>query len=321
MAQLTVVICTHNRSALLTRTLQSLYRAQIPAGGVQVLVVANHCSDDTHQVLEAQTRLTPPGVQLRWFAEPTKGKSHALNAAMRVIDTPLVSFVDDDQRADHLFLQSTCDAAAQWPDADLLCGKLIPDWDGSEPAWVHETGPYRIYPLPVPNFDLGEAAQWLTPDIGIPSGGNLIVRSHWLQRVGEFSTALGPVGHDLGGSEDSEWVLRALGLGARLLYAPGVVQRHHIDPERLQLGFLLQLTYKRTASTIGLLNQAPLPARVPVWAWRKLLGYVVRSITALSAQRRRFYLMRSAAALGEIAGYRQAAKRPDVRPLQPGGSA
>jgi GT2 family glycosyltransferase len=170
---------------------------------------------------------------IRWFAEPIKGKSHALNAALRVVRSDLVTFVDDDQRVDSDFLTATCAAAQQVPEADLFCGRLLPDWDGSEPSWVHDSGPYRIYPLPVPTFDLGGSPVWLNAETAIPSGGNFTVRLSWLKRVGDFSTDLGPVGHDLGGSEDSEWLLRALGKGAKLLYQPSIIQRHHIDPKRL----------------------------------------------------------------------------------------
>jgi hypothetical protein len=54
--------------------------------------------------------------------------------------------------------------------------------------------------------------------------------------AGQFSTELGPHGHDLGGGEDSEYVLRALMRGVRCQYVPDVVQHHYVDTERLKLG-------------------------------------------------------------------------------------
>lgn len=305
MPELTVVICTHNRAALLTRTLESLLAAKRPPVDVELLVVANDCSDDTHRLLETRASRAYGRLAIRWLAEPKKGKSHALNAALRAVRGNLVAFVDDDQRADPGFLTATCATAARVPEADLMCGRLLPDWDGSEPSWVHDAGPYRIFPLPVPNFDLGNAPVWLNADTAIPSGGNITVRTPCLRRVGDFSTDLGPVGHDLGGSEDSEWLLRALRQGSKLLYEPSIVQRHHIDAARLSMGFLLRLTFKRTASTVGLVGAAvESNSTAPLWTYRKLASYCGRAVTSLSANRRRFYLMRSAAALGEIAGYR-----------------
>lgn len=306
-ALLTVVICSHDRAELLRRCLDHLDAAQRPTEGVQVLVVANHCSDGTHAMLEARAgqAAAVDRLSLRWVAEPTKGKSHALNRALAEVDTPLLAFIDDDQRVDAGYLVAVCAAAREQPDAALLCGRLLPDWDGSEPRWVHETGPYRIYPLPVPTFDLGATPRWLTADIAVPSGGNAVVRTAWAARIGPFSTRLGPIGHDLGGSEDSDWFLRALQQGARLYYVPAAVQYHHIDGHRLRLRFLLRLTYKRTASTVGLPGSMPGPGGAPLWAWRKFAGYALRALTAWRGDRRRFYLMRSAAALGEIVGHRR----------------
>lgn len=310
---LTVVICTHNRARLLARCLESLNAARRPSEGVQILVVANHCSDGTHEMLAAYMNDPGDRLPLRWLAEPTKGKSHALNLALREVDTALLAFTDDDQRVEAGYLEAIRDVARDVPEADLICGRLLPDWDGTEPAWVHDQGPYRIYPLPVPNFDLGPQPRWLTADIAVPSGGNMVIRTPWAARVGPFSSELGPVGHDLGGSEDSEWFLRALQLGARLYYTPAVVQHHLIETERFALGFLLRLTYKRTASTVGLPGAVMGPPGVPLWAYRKLARYTLLAMTSLPANRRRFYLMRAAAALGEITGYRRLAQAPHGR--------
>ena len=74
MPRLTVLICTHNRAALLERTLAALNAAARPAGwDVGVLVAANACTDDTHAFLDryaggAESRGDLP---LAWFPEPT----------------------------------------------------------------------------------------------------------------------------------------------------------------------------------------------------------------------------------------------------------
>lgn len=302
MPRLTVLICTHDRAALLDKALQSLEAAERPAGwDVEVLVAANACHDRTHALLEARAGSALP---LSWFAEPTPGKSHALNSAMPRVTGDIVAFVDDDHRVDARYLVSVCEAADAYASADLFCGRILPDWDGTEPAWVHDTGPYRIYPLPVPRFDKGNQPMELNADRGVPGGGNLFLRTPWLARVGSFATDLGPTGHDLGGSEDLDWVLRALRLGARLQYVPSVVQYHHVDASRLKLGYLLRKAYKRTASTVrvdGDGNAAAGP-RIPRYLYRKVAEYAIKACTALGSARRRFFLVRTAAALGEVAG-------------------
>jgi GT2 family glycosyltransferase len=305
MPRLTVLICTHDRAGLLAKALASLDTAERPSGwSVDILVAANACQDGTHALLEQRAAAGAPALPLSWFAEPKPGKSNALNSAMPRIASDLVAFVDDDHRVDGAYLRAICEAAEAHPEADLFCGRILPDWDGSEPPWVHDTGPYRIYPLPVPRFDQGDVARELTPDQAIPGGGNLFLRTPWLQRVGRFATDLGPTGHDLGGSEDLDWVLRALQLGARLRYVPGMIQYHHVDTARLTLGYVIRKAYKRTASTVRVEPRADRSPRVPRYLYRKVAVYAIKALTSFGSARRRFFLVRTAAALGEMAGHR-----------------
>ena len=300
---LTILICTHNRAVLLMRTLEYLNAARLPPGWqVDVLVVANACNDDTQQQLNRLQDASTAGLPLAWIEEPAPGKSNALNRAMPLLKSKLVAFVDDDHRVAPDYLVNVCLAAERYPDVGLFCGRILPDWDGSEPKWVHDRGGYRIFPLPVPRFDLGDEPKALGLDAAIPGGGNLFLRTEWLSRVGDFSPDFGPTGHDLGGAEDLEWVKRALKLGAQLQYVPDVVQYHYVDCARLRLPYLMKKAYMRSDSTVRLRDDLSVEG-IPLYMYRKLLEYLLAAITALSWARRRFYLVRLAAALGEARGY------------------
>jgi arylsulfatase A-like enzyme/glycosyltransferase involved in cell wall biosynthesis len=298
---LTILICTHNRADLLARVLASLNAAKRPAPPVEILVVANACTDDTVAQMQAyQARQADQGwLPLRLLEVPTPGKSHALNSAIPELNSELTAFVDDDHRVDKNYLVAIVHAAQTWPDAGLYCGRILPDWDGTEPSWVHEDGPYRIYPLPIPRYDQGEQFKTITAEEGpIPGGGNLVVRRHVFERVGQFSTELGPQGHDLGGGEDSDYVLRALTRGERCQYTPDILQYHYVDTERLQIDYLLKKSYQRTRSIARIHGSGS----VPIYMWRKLAEYGFHSVFSLSWAKRRFYWVRTAAAMGEIQG-------------------
>lgn len=308
MTALTILICTHNRSDLLERVLASLNAAKRPAMPVQILVAANACTDDTVERMQAYQihQAAKDWLPLRLIEVPTPGKSHALNRAIPEIDTELTAFVDDDHRVDENYLVAIEQATATWPDAGLYCGRILPDWDGSEPAWVHDDGPYRIYPLPVPRYDQTNTPKTITAEEGpIPGGGNLVVRREVFGLAGEFSTELGPHGHDLGGGEDSEYVLRAMHRGVRCQYTPDMVQHHYVDTERLRLGYLLKKSFQRTRSTSRIHGNG----RVPLFMWRKLAEYGFHGLFSLSWARRRFYWIRTAAALGEVQGRRESGYR------------
>jgi arylsulfatase A-like enzyme/GT2 family glycosyltransferase len=305
---LTVLICTHNRADLLERALASLNAATRPMMPVGILVVANACTDDTVARMQAyQARQdAEKWLPLQVLEEPAPGKSHALNRAISELRTELTAFVDDDHRVDKGYLTAIEHAARLWPDAGLYCGRILPDWDGTEPAWVHDTGPYRIYPLPVPRYDQSDRPKIITAEEGpIPGGGNLVVRRRVFDVTGEFSTELGPHGHDLGGGEDSEYVLRAMVRGIRCQYTPDMIQFHFVDTDRLKLGYLLRKSYQRTRSTSRIHGNG----RVPLYMWRKLAEYGFHSILSLSWAKRRFYLVRTAAALGEVHGRRESGHR------------
>jgi arylsulfatase A-like enzyme/GT2 family glycosyltransferase len=323
MQSLTVLICTHNRAELLARVLTSLNQARRPADwSVRLLVAANACSDGTHDLLENywRTCVESGAIALEWFAEPTPGKSHALNSAIPRLTGDIVTFVDDDHRVDADYLINICRAAQAYPEATMFCGRILPDWNGSEPAWVHDEGPYRIYPLPVPRYDQGGKPTPIYAETGpLPGGGNLFLRVDVFSRSGGFSTELGPKGHDLGGGEDSAFVLHAVTSGERLQYVPDVLQHHYVDVERLQFSYLLRKAYQRSRSVSRVHHEG---GRVPLYMWRKLTEYGAKAALPLNWPRTRFYLMRVAATLGEMRGLHEAAQqnraaavsRPATRP-------
>ncbi len=310
MQSLTVLICTHNRAELLARVLTSLNQAGRPADwSVRLLVAANACSDDTHDLLEnyLHNHVETGAIELEWFAEPTPGKSYALNSAIPRLTGDIVTFVDDDHRVDADYLVNICRAAQAYPEATMFCGRILPDWDGSEPAWVHDEGPYRIYPLPVPRYDQGVNPTPIYAETGpLPGGGNLFLRVDVFARSGGFSTELGPKGHDLGGGEDSAFVLHAVTSGERLQYVPDVLQHHYVDVERLQFSYLLRKAYQRSRSVSRVHHEG---GRVPLYMWRKLAEYGAKSAIPLNWPRTRFYLMRVSATLGEMRGLHEAAQK------------
>jgi hypothetical protein len=65
----------------------------------------------------------------------------------------------------------------------------------------------------------------------------------------------------------------------------------------------MQKAFVRSASTVRLKKNQN--NGVPNYMYRKLLGYLFFALSAFGSARRRFYLVRLAAALGETRGYQQ----------------
>jgi len=307
--KLSIVICTHNRRALLARTVESINRARRPTGWeVELVVIANACSDATVAWLSDYPGRFPEGLRLTFEEEPTPGKSRALNRALTLVDGELIVFADDDHRVAPGWLEAVAGAAEAYPETLCFCGRVLPDWEGTEPGWVHDDGPYRIRPYPVPKFDMGEEPALISLDSFLPGGGNLFFRPSLLDVVGGFDPSLGPRGHNLAGGEDVSFVVRTLSAGLEIRYVPDALQYHYVDPDRLTWRYILRKGYQRSRD---LRCSTPPPAGrqwggVPLYLFPQLLIQLWRAAATLDADRRRHYCVRTASTLGEIHGYRRA---------------
>ncbi len=299
----TVVICTYNRSSLLMRTIESLNQAARPVNcDLSLLIVANTCTDDSviHLQRYRETYKESNNLPLEFEEEKRPGKSHALNHAIESIEDGYLCFVDDDHRVDINYFASISMAIKTYEQANIFCGRIIPDWSGREPDWVHMEGKFRIYPLPIPDFQLGNKPLLVSAKTRLPGGGNLIVHRSIFESTGLFSTELGPKGHDLLGSEDSEFILRALSVGEVIQYIPDIIQYHYVDNNRLKLSYLVVKSFQRTRSIT--LATKPAKAPIPRYLWRKLMNYFAGILFSFNVNKIRFYLMRFASTMGEMMG-------------------
>jgi hypothetical protein len=221
--EVSVVITTHNRSALLAQTLECVLH-QSTRVAYEVIVVDNNSSDDTPHVVEqyvAQQR-----VAVRYLFAPRQGVSHGRNAGIRAARAALIAFIDDD-----------CCAAPDWigtikavfddrPDIDCVGGKVLPCWTTRPPAWLNSR-----HWSPVALTDHGDSI--LSVNAGTPLcliGANLAVRREVFDRVGLFSL-------DFSRSEDHEWELRFYGAGGLALYVPSLVTTTVVPAHRCTKGY------------------------------------------------------------------------------------
>ena len=299
--RLAVVICTYNRSASLTQTLTSLYACGYAGQEcVDIVVVANNCSDDTLERLADFKAAHPQdALKLSWIEEPKAGKSHALNAAIAHCPHDVLCFIDDDQKVETGFLGNLLNGMDAYPDEAIYCGRIWPAWDGSEPSWVHTQGDYAIPIRPFPEFDLGRHSIVIAPQDRYPSGGNIIVRRQVFDAAGLFSVGLGPTGHNLAGGEDHDFLMRAVGKGFSIRYLPSVRQLHAIDAKRMSAPYTLRKSFLRTRANLLIRQDAPRPR---LYMFRKILEHLGSALFTQQADRRFFYLVRFAASLGELTG-------------------
>ncbi len=127
-----VVLCSHNGGAKLPRTLEALERVEKPDPGTEIIFVDNASTDDTFSKFPESMA----GADVIRLSEPRRGKSVALNTAIRAARGTYIAFLDDDVRPERGWLRAYLDAARQFPDTNVFCGQVRPDFETEPSDWL-----------------------------------------------------------------------------------------------------------------------------------------------------------------------------------------
>jgi glucosyl-dolichyl phosphate glucuronosyltransferase len=223
---ITVVICTYNRSGSLATTLTSVAAMAVSESVEwEVLVVDNNSTDKTRDLCERFCGRYPG--RFRYLFEPQQGLSHARNAGIREARGQIIAFTDDDVTVETTWLQNlTADLLnEEWAGAG---GRILPARQFTLPKWLSARTLREGGALPI--FDAGETECSLNQ---APYGANMAYRKCMFKRYGLFRTELGRQGDNLISSEDVEFGRRLLQAGERLRYVSSATVYHAVSEERL----------------------------------------------------------------------------------------
>jgi glycosyltransferase involved in cell wall biosynthesis len=295
-----VIICTYNRAERLRRVLETL-NASIVNSAIswEVVVVDNNSSDHTSAVVDAMARACP--VLLRYVFESRQGKSNALNRGIATAGGELLLFTDDDVEVAPDWIQRMVEGFADVP-CSAIGGRIVAAWNGAAPSWYSDRGPYRLMAAIV-QYEHGDTPFFTTHP---PFGANLAIRKPALESIGGFRVDLGPnatQGAVGGGAEDTELCNRLLAAGHRILYLPGAVVYHPVEPERTTRRYFEQwyFRYGRAIARQTTLNDPG--ARilgVPRYLLRIVATDVLRWWSAVGEKPRFFNRLRVYQTLGVI---------------------
>lgn len=269
---LDVIIATHNRSALLSRAVESVFAATKPAElAFTVVVVDNGSTDGTSET--ARQLCKKFGRAVRYVFEPGGGKSQALNTGILATSGQLIGMIDDDEEVHEDWLVEVA-RAFETPDVDFVGGPYVPRLSAEAPDWLP-----REYLGALGWADNGTRPAAYGPTFdGILKGGNAVIRRATLERVGPYATYLGPTPeYRLMSCEDEDMYQRLLASGARGRYVPQLIVYHHVGPERLTRSYFRRWCFWRGVSQ-GLRErgrrekEVPRVAGIPRW----ILGAAVR---------------------------------------------
>ncbi|GAA5016786.1 hypothetical protein GCM10025734_66790 [Kitasatospora paranensis] len=266
----TVVVCTRDRTDLLTPCLDSLLRSAPPQA--EVLLVDNAPTDHTTRDL-VRSRYAD---RIRYVHEPVPGLARARNTALAAATGEIIAFTDDDALADPGWVPGLL--AAFRSDARIACvtGLVLPaELDTpAQAAFERHCGFSRGFAARTWSLAAGSADPlfpYTTSRFG--TGANMAFRTAALRAIGGFDRATG-AGTPTRGGEDLLAFLDVLTAGHTVAYQPDALiwHRHRRTDEALDaqvygfgVGYSAYLTaavLHRPALLAGLLRRLPraLPA-------------------------------------------------------------
>ena len=224
---ISVVVCTYNRAALLEKALRSLFAQNAEASSFEIVVIDNNSADETPQVVESLKAESP--VPLRYFRESRQGNAYARNAGVDQAAGRVVAYMDDDVIADENWVAVMRAAFAHEPELSFVGGKVLPLWESDPPSWLT-----NAHWAPLALIDYGpEPLEIAGPTpLGLLTA-NIGIRREVFAEVGGFLTSLQRVKGAIGSMEDHEFLMRVCRSGKRGKYLPDLITRAWIDPERL----------------------------------------------------------------------------------------
>jgi glycosyltransferase involved in cell wall biosynthesis len=204
-----VLICTRDRSALLEGCLDSLLNGS-PAPAEVVIV--DQSEDQATRL--AVSRRQGAAVPVRYVRGIGKGLSRAKNQGIADCAAAVIAFTDDDCLADPGWVEALT-APILAGRAEAVVGRTLPEKSAGgleETSSVYSPGGCPVFSKRTHPWRVG-------------GGGNFAASRDALRRTGDFDERFGP-GAPLESAEDMDMTHRLLRRGERIVYAPNAVIRH-----------------------------------------------------------------------------------------------
>jgi glycosyltransferase involved in cell wall biosynthesis len=272
--EISVVISTYNRCALLPAAIESVLRQNTPDLNYELIIVDNNSTDETKQLVESFIARGHRNV--RYVFEPKQGPSHGRNAGIVNAKGDIVAFTDDDVCVEKDWLLKIKRTFDSYTNVDCVGGKILPRWTCEIPVWLTTD---HWAPLAV--ADYGDRI--ILPPAKTPvcwSTSNISFRARVFDRIGGFSP-------DFMRSQDRELMWRFLRDGGQLIYVPDVVVSTNVPAKRLTKAYhrgwhkmsgkyhALMRLYERTGPNGQVLDEpieTPRLFGVPGFLYRELMN-------------------------------------------------
>ena len=241
---ISVIICTRNRSASLDRVLASAAEMSKPSSGWELLIVNNGEDYGVDRIVDRYAAKLP----LRVEKQPEPGLSKARNCGMASARGTHIIWTDDDVILDRHWLVSYSEAIRAHPEAAVFGGRVVPILDPPFTKWFCEyldlfwelTAAREFGPVELP-LSISEDR--------VPFGANYAVRATE-QRCFPYDINLGAGSGKVG--EEVSVIRSILESGNTGYWVPGATVYHIIPPSRQTTEYVLNRYRAQGATKIYL---------------------------------------------------------------------
>lgn len=292
--ELSVILCTCNRSHLLHHILKDFEKQVFPKGVFpwELVIVDNNSTDETKDLV--QYWIAKRHLPIQYIFESQQGKSYALNTGVKISKAHLLAFTDDDVVLDSHWLSSIYKAAKTYPH-NCFGGKILPILQGTLPDWLNENGPSVMLGGPLVKHDRGEFVKEYDENMYVPVLANMFLRKEVFETYGFFNLDLGPGSRGgVRSGDDSEFMFRIKKAGEPILYYPEAVVYHPAPSSRLRKSYFRSYFWSSGRASARWFDVLPGTVKyfnVPRYLLRMAAGDFLRLLFSVTCSRKwkKFY--------------------------------
>ena len=231
MLEVSVIICSYNRSALLGKCLDQLVmHVKNHSEKLEVIVVDNASTDQTQKMVQSKIDKLP--FELIYVAEPTPGLSNARNKGAKEARTPWLFYLDDDGLVVDSTFDQLFDTIHQY-DFDFFGGSYQAYHAALPPDWL---------PKNYGNKKIHATASGPIGQDNI-SGGIMVIKKSVLLDNGGFKSNLGMRSQVIGYGEEAELQHRLQKAGYKLGINPQFLMLHLVGEHKYHVGWHLRAAF------------------------------------------------------------------------------
>ena len=216
--EISVIVCTHNRSSMLADCINSLLNQNIDLENFEILIVDNNSTDNTKDIT---AEFCKKHSNIKYFFEQTIGYSSPRNCGWKNASGKIVAYIDDDEIAAPNWIENIINSFQIEEKPDIIGGICEVKYDETPPEWfTNSMGATNK------NRQKGLLNHRADSYLGC---GNIALKKDVLEKLNGFSNDFNMKDGFLMMGEDTDICQRAKSAGFRLYYNPEIIICHRMN--------------------------------------------------------------------------------------------